>query len=210
MEEKGEFMEIISLLPRGFESNSYILHSGSEAFAVDPSVDSEKVLCALGENGLTLRGIILTHGHFDHIYHLKELKSAVDVPVYVHTLDAKILTDNVKNAYSVFLRREFSAIEADRHLEDGSELSIGDEKLRVIHSPGHTKGSICIDAGDFLLTGDTLFAQGIGRCDLYGGDADEMRSSLRRLSALPDKPIYCGHGEPSTLQGALKRINFYF
>ncbi len=198
-------MEIIPLRPTGFCSNSFILHNGKEALAVDPSMPHEMYLSMLSSNGLTLKGILLTHGHFDHIYRSDELKKATHSPVYIHELDAELLGDSRKNAYSHFFEGALTVSAANIFLKEGDTVMLGDEGIKVIHTPGHTRGSVCYDAGDFMLTGDTLFAGGYGRYDLYGGDLRALKASLSRLASLAktdNKPIYCGHGESSTLKRA--------
>ena len=206
-------MEIISLSVTGFESNCFIVHNGAEAFVVDPSTSEQKILRALEKNGLTLKGILLTHGHFDHIWRAQELREATGAPLYVHELDAEMLTDSSKNAFATFTGGNFVIKEADVLLREGNEISIGDEKILILHTPGHTKGSVCYDTGDSLITGDTIFAEGFGRYDLYGGSLDSLKESLSRLSKMAESEnrwIYCGHGDSSTLRTATNNLKFYF
>lgn len=206
-------MEIISLSVTGFESNCFIVHNGAEAFVVDPSTSEQKILRALEKNGLTLKGILLTHGHFDHIWRAQELREATGAPLYVHELDAEMLTDSSKNAFATFTGGNFVIKEADVLLREGNEIPIGDEKILILHTPGHTKGSVCYDTGDSLITGDTIFAEGFGRYDLYGGSLDSLKESLSRLSKMAESEsrwIYCGHGDSSTLRTATNNLKFYF
>ena len=209
----GVYMEIISLKPTGFSSNCFLVVSGGEAFAVDPSISEDTVLRELERRSLRLRGVLLTHGHFDHIWRLAKLREKTNAPVYVHELDAEMLTDSRKNAYSSFMYGEFSVGEADVLLRDGDTLALGDEVLKVIHTPGHTKGSVCFDTGDSLITGDTLFAEGFGRYDLYGGDLDALKTSLKMLCEMAKTEhrwIFPGHGESSTLKTATENLKIYF
>lgn len=206
-------MEIISLSPTGFASNCFILHSAGEAFVIDPAISEKRILARLEDEGLTLKGILLTHGHFDHIWRAEELRNATGAPLYVHEADAEILTDSKKNAYATFTGRSFTISEADSLLREGDALTLGGEKITVLHTPGHTKGSVCYDTGEILITGDTLFAQGFGRYDLYGGDLKALKGSLQRLLELAsteNRWIYCGHGENSTLRAATDMIKYYF
>ena len=206
-------MEIISVKPIGFCSNCFILCSAGEAFAVDPSVSEKKILATLSERGLTLRGILLTHGHFDHIWRADQLRAATGAPLYVHELDAEMLTDPHKNAYATFTGGTFTIKEADVLMHEGDILTLGDEKISVLHTPGHTKGSVCFDTGDSLISGDTIFSQGFGRYDLYGGSLSDLKSSLERLmqmSKSESRWLYPGHGEPSTLRSAAEMLKFYF
>lgn len=200
-------MEIISLSPTGFASNCFILHSAGEAFVIDPAISEKRILARLEDEGLTLKGILLTHGHFDHIWRVQELRNATGAPLYVHESDAEMLTDSKKNAYATFTGRSFTISEADSLLREGDPLTLGGEKITVLHTPGHTKGSVCYDTGEILITGDTLFAQGFGRYDLYGGDATALRRSLASIAKLPaDTVIYPGHGEQARLSNALATI----
>lgn len=206
-------MEIISLEPTGFASNCFILHNGREAFVIDPSISEKRIISCLEERGLSLVGILLTHGHFDHIWKAQELRDKTGAPLYVHTLDAEMLTDSKKNAYSLFTGGSFTVKQADRLLSGGDEMPLGDEKIRVIHTPGHTKGSVCYDTGDILITGDTLFSEGFGRYDLYGGSITQLKDSLSLLFEMAEREnrwIYCGHGESSTLKTAADKLKFYF
>ena len=206
-------MEIISLSVTGFESNCFIIHNGADAFVVDPSTSEQKVLWALEKNGLTLKGILLTHGHFDHILRAQELRDATGAPLYVHELDAEMLTDSIKNAFKTFTGREFTISGADVLLRDADEISLGNEKIKVMHTPGHTKGSVCYDTGDALITGDTIFAEGFGRYDLYGGDISALKHSIQKLTEMAkteNRWIYPGHGNTSTLRQATENLKYYF
>ena len=198
-------MEIRNLYPGALASNCYLLTVGNQAIVVDPSAPVAEILLALRESDLTLSMILLTHGHFDHLFSLQDLRKATGAPVLIHEKDADLPDDPEKN---MFLRlfgmpRRFGA--PDQVLKSGEELSLGGEPIRVIHTPGHTAGSVCyLCNGEFLLTGDTLFADSYGRTDLYSGDEEALFDSLHRLRALPpDLRIYPGHGEPALLGQAL-------
>lgn len=206
-------MEIIPLPTVGFASNCYIVHNEIEAFVIDPSISEKKIITRLNEHGLALKGILLTHGHFDHIWQAQELRDATGAPLYVHKLDAEMLTDSKKNAYATFTGQDFVISKADFLLDDGDMIALGDEIIKVIHTPGHTKGSVCFDTDDCLLTGDTLFAEGFGRYDLYGGSLADLTASLKKLTKMAEsehRRIYPGHGESSTLKTATDRLKYYF
>ena len=206
-------MEIIALPTMGFTSNCYIVHNGKEAFVVDPSISEKKILAKLKEKDLSLKGILLTHGHFDHIWRAQELKNETCAPLYIHELDDEMLVDADKNAYRTFTGNEFTIEKADVLLHDGDTITLGDEKIKVLHTPGHTKGSVCYDTGDFLLSGDTIFSQGFGRYDLYGGDLNALKSSLEMLVKMAESEtrwLYSGHGESSTLRQATEHLKYYF
>jgi glyoxylase-like metal-dependent hydrolase (beta-lactamase superfamily II) len=206
-------MEIISLPVRGFSSNCYIVHNGTDAFVVDPSISEEEILWQLQKRELSLKAILLTHGHFDHIWRAQELREKSGAPLYIHELDAEMLTDSRKNAYHTFTGKHFVIKEADILLHDGDEISLGGEQIKVLHTPGHTKGSVCYDTGDSLITGDTLFAEGFGRYDLYGGNLQELKASIKRLTEMAQSQsrwLYAGHGEASTLRKATENLKYYF
>lgn len=206
-------MEIIALAPIGFASNCYIVRSEQDAFVVDPSISEKKILSKLSEKGLTLKGILLTHGHFDHIFRAQQLRDATDVPLYIHELDAEMLTDGDKNAYRTFTGQNFAIQPAEVLLHDGDLIPLGSEQIKVLHTPGHTKGSVCFDTGDSLISGDTIFAQGFGRYDLYGGDLSALKASLHslmRMAESENRRLYPGHGENSTLRSAAEYIKYYF
>lgn len=204
-------MEIVNLYPGSFASNCYLLISGEHAAIVDPSLNAEKLLCELRARDLTLDYILLTHGHFDHVLSLDELRDACHVPAYIHEADAELLPDSHKNGFSYFFAKERAFRPAERTLKNGDVLALGDESICVVHTPGHTRGSVCYQCdGGILLTGDTIFDGAYGRFDLYGGDAETLYDSLRSLHALPkDLTIYPGHGESTTLALALDELSIY-
>ena len=204
-------LEICTLYPRSFGSNCYVLISETDgkksAAVIDPSVDCQEILSLLSIKNATLEKIILTHGHFDHILSLDSLRSLTSAPAYIHESDAEMLLDGEKNAYAFFFAEDKKWAAAEGLLQDGDEISIGDEKLTVISTPGHSKGSICLLGDKFMITGDTLFADNIGRCDLYGGNMMHMYASLSKLSEFdPKLKIYPGHGDTSTLAQALSGL----
>lgn len=200
-------MKIRCIDGRGYASNTYILENNLEAFIFDPSVDEGEISQALNEMKATPAGIILTHGHFDHTLTLTDVREKYKVPVFIHELDGEMLTDSEKNAGKLLLWHEFKNEPAEKNFDDGDELTLGGDAVKVIHTPGHTKGSSCFLAGDILVTGDTLFARGFGRYDLYGGDGEVLFNSLSSLKNLNSTlKIHPGHGESSTLGQALKSI----
>lgn len=202
-------MTLEKLCPGSWGSNCYLLISGTHAAVVDPSVKAE-TLCTLLQQkyGATLDYILLTHGHFDHIVSVDSLRDLTHAPLCVHKWDAEMLSDSQKNAFFTFFRTDRTYRPAERLLEDGNELLLGDETIRVIATPGHSMGSVCYLCNDeFLITGDTLFQMGYGRYDLWGGDEKTLFDSLASLRSLPASlPIHPGHGESSTLGAALDNV----
>ncbi len=203
-------MQIYSVCPYSFGANTYIIVSGTHALVVDPAVSVEAIVSAAAEQGAQIEGILLTHGHFDHTVSIDTVRDALKIPAYIHSHDAIMLTDGRKNAYFDFYGKECVHKPTDKTLEDGDIVPLGDESVKVIHTPGHTGGCVCFDCGDFLVTGDTLFADSIGRTDLWSSSTADMARSLEALRALsPTLKIYPGHGAPSTLGRALDNAAYY-
>ena len=124
-----------------------------------------------------------------------------------------MLTDSSKNAYRTFTGNDFTIQKAEFLLKNGDTIPLGDEQIKVLHTPGHTKGSVCYDTGDSLLSGDTIFAEGFGRYDLYGGDINALKNSLDMLMKMAESEnrwLYSGHGNSSTLRQATKHLKYYF
>lgn len=203
-------LNIYNLFPDSFGANCYVLVSDGHAAVIDPSVNAEKILKFAQDTGATVDKIILTHGHFDHIESIDSLREMLSIPVYIHKDDTEMLTDGTKNAHSLFFGIDRCWRSADILLHDGDEITVGEEKLKVISTPGHSKGSICLLGDGFMITGDTLFANGYGRYDLHGGDADMLADSLSHLRTF-DKSItiYPGHGGTAKLGQALDNVLYY-
>ena len=208
-------MEIYNLFPGSWHSNCYVLISSDDpntrkAIVIDPSADARDIVKFLKEKSASLEYIVLTHGHFDHIMTLDSLRDITGVPAYIHKDDGEMLTDGEKNAYSFFFGCDQKWRPAERLLEDGDELAVGNEKLKVISTPGHSNGSICLLGKDILIPGDSLFANGYGRYDLHGGHAGRLAESLSSLRELdPDVTIYPGHGDSARLGDALNNLMYF-
>lgn len=190
--------------------NSYIVSDDEtkKCMVVDPGGSLENMQSYIKENGLSVDYIVLTHGHADHIGYVKDLKNATGAKVVADINEKDMLNDKDKNLSSK-MKCGSQEFDADIYVKDKDTLSIGNLKMRFIHTPGHTKGGMCIRFGDDMITGDTLFAGSIGRTDLYGGDYKEMEKSLKKLCKYEDNVrIYPGHGPSSTL-GIEKQSNPY-
>ena len=200
-------MKLIHICPASWGSNCYLLCSEGEAYVIDPSPSTDAILRHAEQAGVTVKAILLTHGHFDHVLSAATLHDKTGAPVMIHRADAEMLQDGNKNAYSAFFGQERSFGEADSLLDDGDVLPIGNEKLTVVHTPGHSPGSCCFVADDFIITGDTIFSHGYGRVDLWGSSMDDLRASIERLSTFPrELTIYPGHGIAVALGDALSKL----
>ena len=202
-------MKIVPIAPYSFGANTYAIISDGHAIVIDPSVTVAAIVSAVEQENAVIDAVVLTHGHFDHIVSIDTMRDAMDIDVYIHEDDAEMLTDGAKNAFLTFFGRDRAYRPADKTLSDGDVIKLGDSELKVIHTPGHSKGSVCYLTDGALFVGDTLFAQGFGRFDLYGGNFEELKNSLSGLKKLDGElDIYPGHGEKSKLKKALDRLNF--
>ena len=186
-----------------FGSNCYILGDVSktkEAMIIDPGAEAVRILQKISDLGLTVKSIVLTHGHIDHVGALKEVKDATAAEVAIHTADAPSLIKEASSS-TVFGVTFPSPPQADRLLNEGDNLTVGDDQLKVIHTPGHTAGGICLCGNGIVFTGDTLFALSVGRSDLGGGNHQQLISGIQeKLMLLPDSTVvYPGHGPQSTI-----------
>ena len=209
-------MKIITLSPKIFASNTYILISGSTAMLVDPSASINVLEQELNKLNVTPVGALLTHGHFDHITSIDTLRQKYNIPIYIHENDACLLTNGKLNGFYTFFGRESVHPPADKLFNDGDNIAIGKESVTVLHTPGHTQGSSCFIFKDekdktAIITGDTLFSNSVGRTDLYGGDIKALAKSIKKLAKFDkDATIYPGHNESSTIGEAIDNISEYF
>ncbi len=189
--------------------NCYILgdEKTHEAIIIDPGGNARDILNTLQRTGLKATAIVNTHAHFDHIIALNEVRAATHAPFMLHADEVPILAAAQASA-GMFGMHVAQPAPVDRLLNDGDEVKVGNLVLHVLHTPGHTPGGICLQHGNQVFVGDTLFQGSIGRTDLPGGDyATLMRSIRNKLLPLADDTmIYPGHGQATTL-GEEKQLN---
>ena len=193
-------MNVTTLHLGSLGTNCYLVPSGeNRCIIIDIGDGAAKLRETLDSKGLTPEAILLTHGHYDHVAGVEEIRSTYQIPVYIHEADEKCLRSGQANLAYQLTDKEFIPVTEYKTLRDGDTLHIGELDITVIHTPGHTPGGVCYQIGDALFTGDTLFAGSIGRIDL-GGNAQDMRASLERLANLcGDYEVYPGHMGSSTL-----------
>ncbi len=183
-------------------SNSYIIKdiTSGEAAVIDSGMYNARFEALLKSMNIEkLKYILLTHGHFDHIMGVKRLQKSFGGEIIIHEADADCLSDSSKSLAGVwgFLCPPF---ECDKTVKDGNILTLGEEKIEVIHTPGHTVGSVSYKTEKYLFSGDTLFHASIGRTDFPGGSSEEIMKSIKKLYSLEGEYRVCpGHGNESTL-----------
>jgi glyoxylase-like metal-dependent hydrolase (beta-lactamase superfamily II) len=186
-----------------FGENCYVIRrrDTQTAVAVDPGLQIDRVLQLIQQERLTVEQILVTHGHLDHVGGVPALHAATAAPVAMHPDDVAIL-DWERLAQLPFMPPGFAPFSIDTRLAHDTTLSFEDVSLRVLHTPGHTQGSVCFLFGLDCFAGDTLFQRGIGRTDLPGGDTQKIVFSIRNvLYRLPPKTVvYPGHGPSTTIE----------
>ena len=202
-------MQVDTIVVGPLQVNCYLVacEATRRALVIDPGADGERILAALKAAGLTLETIVNTHGHFDHIGANRMLVERTGAQLLLHGGDLPLLRNARQHAAMFGLSADPSP-DPDRLLEEGDEVAVGELRLAVLHTPGHSPGGICLHGGNHLFVGDTLFAGSVGRTDLPGGDHEQLIAMIRsKLLPLPETTIvHPGHG-PDTDLGREKRHN---
>lgn len=199
-------MPYLSLAVGELQTNCYLFFetANRNCFVIDPGDEAEKILALIAEEKLLPQAVVLTHGHPDHFGAAAVLIDRFRIPLWIHEADEKAMRSANGRSLAAMFAVELPP-PAGRLLVDGDLLSLDGLELRVIHTPGHSRGSISLYGGSLLFSGDTLFKGDVGRTDLPGGDEEEMRRSLDKISKLPPNTVILpGHGEGSILELELK------
>lgn len=184
-----------------YNTNSYLVTEGQEGVLIDPVADKSYIEELLSENDITLKGVIYTHGHFDHIASANEIYKQFECNIYVHESERDMLVKPELNLSGFFGKRfVFEGTNRLIQVSGNQDILIGNIKFKILHTPGHTPGCICIIYDDSVFTGDTLFKGSIGRTDFPGGDFDDIKKSLDKLKKLDSSlSFHPGHGESGTI-----------
>ena len=187
-------------------ANTYVINdSNNFCVIIDPSVDNDGVINYILRHNLKAKAVLLTHGHFDHIRGVERICSQLNVPLYLHYLDECMLLDQHLNG-SDLMDNSFTIKQKPNLLSDGDKLDYLEDAIQVIHTPFHTKGSVCyyFTNNKLLFSGDTLFKNSVGRDDLPNAEPRKAEESLSKIKALPKEcKIYPGHGPNTVLENEL-------
>jgi len=197
------------LLLGDIDVNCFLIEQNNKCYIVDPGYEKEKVQKYVKDNKLEVLGILLTHGHIDHIGAI----DSFDVPVYLHKNEYEIIINNYKNGFDYYGKEKPYSLENINliRIDESTIFEIDDKKIEVLHTPGHTVGGVCFKFGNDLYTGDTLFSGSVGRWDFPTGDLNTLRKTVVDLiDSQADKVrIHPAHGTSSTIK-IEKNNNFYY
>lgn len=206
-------MNIEKFIPEAFASNNYIVYDNKTKSAAifDPSLCFSETNAFIEKNNLNLKYIIITHAHFDHLYDVKKFQEKYKNVKTLFPKEDKILYDNLALQAQLFGSKEVDTFKIDEYIDENSKIFIDDTEIKIIHTAGHTRGANCYLIDNFLIAGDTLFFEEIGRCDLPTGSFSEIENSIRnKLFKLDDNiKVFTGHGSDTTI-GHEKIYNAYF
>jgi len=204
-------MQVHSMEVGPIGTNCYIVvnEKNKEAVMVDPGGDPERLIALIGKLGVSIKAIMLTHGHMDHIGAVAEMKEFTKAPIYISEKDDNML-DNPESNLAAFMGTELHCPPADYHYDQGDKLTIAGMEFKIYATPGHTPGGVCIHTDDSVFCGDTIFCESVGRTDFPGGSYMTLVESIKdRILVLPDKTkLYPGHGPSTTVDWEKRRNPF--
>lgn len=198
--------KIMRLAVGSYQTNCYIIFDeDKKAIIVDPGAQAKDILNAVESEGLEVEKILLTHAHEDHIGALVEIKNALNVPVYMGEHEVSLLEEGLKNL-NMLMNEKNEKFKVDHLVKDAEIIKFNDLEIKVIFTPGHTRGGVCYLIDNILFSGDTLFMGSIGRTDFPGGDYETIMDSLMNLMKLPNETIVLpGHGPETKV--AFEKVN---
>lgn len=200
-----DLVELAVVVDPTYDQNCYVLHrrDSDAAIIVDPGLQATQALRLLDDRGWRCERVLLTHGHGDHVNGVPAVVAAHRCPVALHPADREQL---VTMRFLPGIPADVPDVEIDEDLSDGQVIGWNEVELGILHTPGHTRGSVCIAVGTDLLSGDTLFRRGVGRADLPGGNWQQLMASIEgRLYALPaDTVVHPGHGASTTIADEMR------
>lgn len=203
-------MKIENVIVGPLENNCYIVYDEKslDAMVVDPGDEPDRIIDFLEDRKLKVNYIICTHAHFDHIGAVSDIKGKTGAKVVMHKNDLELYL-SAKDQAALWGYDLEPLPSPDMFVAEGDELIIGSLKFKVLHTPGHSPGGICLYGEGIILTGDTVFAGSVGRTDFYGGSIEELKKSFKRIISLPPATkIFPGHGGLSTVNEE-KETNFF-
>ena len=190
--------KILRLTLGSYATNCYILFSNEEAIIIDPAAEAEKIIKAIEDNNLKPTKILLTHAHPDHFGALDEVRNHFGIEAYISKNDEEMLERRSKELNRMLGINSY--LKAEHYYSEGDIINFSGGDIRVLETPGHTPGGVCLLIDDILISGDTLFYGSIGRTDLPGGDYDTLMSSLKKLTNLNDNILVLpGHGQETQI-----------
>jgi len=197
-----ESMDYERVVVGALETNCYLVYCEQtmDCAVADPGAEPEKIFHVIEQKGLRPSVLINTHGHVDHVGANQDIKEKYGIPLCIHPSDSSMLRNILSSTMGFFMGAKKSPL-PDRFIEEGEEIHIGNSRLKVIHTPGHSPGSVSLSGDGFLLSGDVLFCGGVGRTDLPGGSWVELEKSIReRIYSFPDDTfVLPGHGSITTV-----------
>ncbi len=203
-------MQVKRLVVGPLEENTYIVYDKEtkEALLIDPGDEPDRIEDILRSEGLKVKYLVCTHAHFDHVGALPELKKSTNAEILIHPDDLEIY--EAARDMAAFWGYDIDPLpKPDLFVKEGDVIKIGNLSFKVIHTPGHSPGGICLYGQGAVFTGDTMFAGSVGRTDFHGGSLSKLKESFKRLISLPeDTLVYPGHG-PETTISEEKQNNFF-